>query len=211
MDAEWAASYMGRARSAPLTAARNHILAFLVIFHLIYVGVAPFKAAPILQPGQGTPVQQAFQPVAKTWNAVRKTVSDRGRWYRWLGVRQTWYMFGSVGRSNGRVEIAYQVQGQEQWRYLFIERSSRYAWKRHVFEQYRWREMLKHFHREKERYAWRRFADWIAPKVFAEFPEAQRVRIRVRKAKTPPIAELRKTRQLEYKTTGWKRIVERPE
>lgn len=192
-----------------MIAVRNHLLAFLVIFQLLYVGIVPFKMGRELPPGEGTPVQQAFQPVVKAWNLVRSEVGQRGRPFRYLGVRQAWMMFGSVGRTNGRVEIAYQVEGEERWRYLFIERSSEYAWKRHVFEQYRWREMLKHFHRDKERYAWRSLARWVSKRVFAEFPEAQRVRIRVKKARTPPIGRLRQTRELEYKQAGWKRIVER--
>jgi len=176
---------------------RDHLLAVFVLLHVLYVGISPFPAAdPEVR-------------IGAAWNSVRTAVRSRGDNYRrYLGTRQSWAMFKGSVKSNGQMQIA--VHNGEKWHTVYVERSRSREWRKPSFDHYRWREMFAHFARKKKRRQWHNMGKWVSGLLFEQYPEVQRVRLRIKGGKTPTAEVLSQTHRIDFKKTIWTQTFERP-
>ena len=108
----------------------------------------------------------------------------------YCGVSQRWFMFKGVAPDTARIEIAVVENGV--WRDIYAERSPTMNWNAQSFDHYRWREAMNEFRSRRRARGWSKFVEWTKARVFEEFPDASRVRIRVMRAPLHPVTECRR-------------------
>jgi hypothetical protein len=174
---------------------RDHALALLLAAHVVLVTVVSLGNAPAAD-GDG-PLDAAWDVAADGWNAARTEIRKAHEVYwRCCGVRQGWRMFNNVGAQTSRVEIA--VRQGDDWRTVYVERDGKRDWNRRTFDHYRWREYFNHVRKRKKDRVWRQFLAWLPGRIAADFPEADAVRVRVRRTRYPEPEQLIEDRGLRY-------------
>lgn len=131
--------------------------------------------------------EQAWS-VAQGW-AVTHDALKAPFWpyLRYCGTWQGWRMFVAPHRYPSRLVI--ELHEGEAWRTLYVARSDEYAWHRAQFDHHRMRSAMFRFAWPNYRKAFTQFSERVAKDAAAEFPEADRVRLRFRKTPTPTAAQ----------------------
>jgi hypothetical protein len=127
--------------------------------------------------------------IATGYEAARvKVLSPFEPYYVYCGTWQSWRMFVAPHRYPGRLEI--EVDHGQGWEPLFVERSDAHVWRRRWMDHDRMRAAIF-------RYSWkhysgsrRSFTDWVAARVAADDPSAQKVRVSFMRYRTPSPAEV---------------------
>ncbi len=181
---------------------RDHVRAALVAALAAYCTLQAFAAIPVDKEKSG-PLRDAWVEVraeVKPWNRTLKET---------VGLHQGWLMFKKVARNTSRYEIAIDT-GDGTWRKIFVERSAKHRWNRRTFEHHRWREFANRCRDPKDSPEWRGLNRFVAERVFADFPDAQRVRVRVRRTRVPSAEKLREDGRIRFHQKVKERITERP-
>lgn len=116
------------------------------------------------------------------WSAGQALVSGRQtligpfETYFWLtGTRQSWRMYGGVDRRSARLEIDVHEHGA--WRTVYADLTE-HDWRGGMLRQERVRTVRDHFSDKRNRSKWRGFVTWMARLAAADFPDADRLRMR---------------------------------
>lgn|GEM_PF-2523630 len=174
---------------------RDHALAVFLLLHLGLVGIVSLGNAP--NAAGESAVAAAVNAGVDGYNRFRGRVRDVHEVYSaCCGVRQGWRMFNAVGAKTARVDVAVRIDGK--WKFAYVERSDKHEWNRAAFDHYRWREYFNHLRKKKKDAAWTNFLAWLSVAVVEDFPDADRVRVRVRQTAYPEPAELLEQRRLIY-------------
>lgn len=120
-------------------------------------------------------------------NAVLKPFRP---YYHWCGTWQTWRMFIAPHRFPARLEIDLSEERGE-YRTLYAARSDEHTWLRPQLDHGRMRAAMFRYGWSSYGRSWEQFADWAAVRAAAEFPEAEHLRLRMWKYKTPTPAQVR--------------------
>jgi hypothetical protein len=139
--------------------------------------------------------QQEFED--HLWAVASSYESARGRalapfnsYYGLCGTFQSWRMFAGPHRYPSRLLIDLEEHGI--WRPLYVQRDPEHTWLASQLDHYRMRPFLY-------RLSWYRYADfgdfrqlasWVARHAANDFPDAQRVRVRFFKFRTPSPEEV---------------------
>ena len=94
---------------------------------------------------------------------------------KYLGTSQGWRMFVAPHRFPTAMHVEIQRGGQ--WETVFAERSEQYTWLAEVFGHDRMRSAVFRFGWPQYKKSWSLFADWVAVRAAADFPDATRVRL----------------------------------
>jgi hypothetical protein len=122
--------------------------------------------------------------LATAWDRLHQMLLTPFAPYRdVLGVRQPWVMFVAPQTHPARIEIGIFERGA--WRTIYRERSPHEEWRRSLFDQDRMRSALFRFAWDKYGASYREFTEWAAREAFAEFPDADAVRVRMFRYRTP--------------------------
>jgi hypothetical protein len=134
--------------------------------------------------------EQLLWDFSKTFLAGRKEVLRPFVPYaEYLGTRQDWRMFSAPHRYPSRNEIHVRIGGE--WKPVFVSRSDEHTWNRFLFDHHRIRRLnfLHAWKKYGRRY--KTFTHFVARKAAADFPEADQVRVRFYKYRTPTPEERR--------------------
>lgn len=117
------------------------------------------------------------------WESRRSAVLAPARPYaRYLGVDQSWRMFVAPHRYPTRLSVEVFEHGQ--WRLVYEERSPDATWLGWALDHDRTRSVIFRFGWSHYRRQYQQFARWVAARAAADFPEAERVRLRMFKYRT---------------------------
>lgn len=131
--------------------------------------------------------------VAKTWTAWMVAVRAPLQPYtEYAGVRQRWRMFVAPHRHPAKLVI--DVESDGQWTPIYTSRSPDLDWDHWTMDHTRMRSMLFRYAWKEYRRFYRSYARWVARRVFEDFPEASRVRVRWYGFRTPTPEEVREDR-----------------
>jgi hypothetical protein len=128
--------------------------------------------------------------LAVDYMAVRNEIVSPFRlYYECCGTSQSWRMFVAPHRYPTRLHIDLEEHGQ--WRPLYVERTRKHDWLSSKLDQHRFRSAIFRFGWDEFTADYRRFVDWIARQAARDFPEADRVRVRLYKYRSPSPEEVR--------------------
>lgn len=128
---------------------------------------------------------------AMAFHKGRKAVIAPFDWYyRYCGTWQSWRMFVAPHRYPARLEIAID-RGDGTWDAIYQARSPTLNWNREQLDHERLRAAVFRYGWPAYKRTWTQFAIWNAGKIFEDYPEAQAVRLRFFKYRSPSPAEVR--------------------
>lgn len=110
-------------------------------------------------------------------------------YYIYCGTFQAWRMFVAPHRYPTALHIEIAEHGV--WRPVYVERDPRHGWLGRQLDSHRFRSVVFRFGWPGYEGEFDRFAHWVAHRAAADFPEAQRVRIRLVKSRTRSPQEVR--------------------
>jgi len=190
---------------------RDHLRAVLIPLHIAAV---VFLALPapgkfmIEKEWQKADAQQAFGAMAGVLGVPRATVQDRlwdlglvwqdlrqaiagplHPYPAYLGVTQGWAMFAQVPDRSGRLEVYIEEEGD--WRPLYISQDPAHDWRGSELRQERLRGFLSDFSWRRRKGRFPGFAEALALRAAADFPEATRLRAEMVHVGIPEPAVLR--------------------
>jgi len=110
----------------------------------------------------------------------------------YAGVRQRWRMFVAPHRHPATLHV--EVQENEQWRTVYVARSSEHTWRGLELDHTRARSMLFRYAWREYRGHYRRFAHYVARWAAEDFPNAAKVRVRWYGFRTPSPEEVKEDR-----------------
>lgn len=123
-------------------------------------------------------LEEHLWDLAVAFMSVRKTALKPFKpYYQHAGTYQAWHMFVAPHRNPAKLEIALDY-GSEDWTLIYRARDPEYAWKAEVFDHNRARAALFRYSWKHYRTPYRQLTDWLAGQAAAEFPEAERIRLR---------------------------------
>ncbi len=129
--------------------------------------------------------EQDLWELAAGFMRVRRQVLRPFRpYYRWCGTWQTWRMFIAPHRFPARLHIELSDGGGD-YRSVYVARSPEHTWLAPQLDQARMRAALFRYGWPSYGRSWSQLADWIAARAAADFPEAERIRLRMWKYRTP--------------------------
>lgn len=191
---------------------RDHLRALLITLHIVAVVL---MAAPVPQGGMSrsawqTPMVQdeiaawaarlsmppealevsLWQTAEEVTDAYQATIKPLRPYYRHCGTTQSWRLFVIPQRYPAQLHIDLRYP-DEDFQPLYIARSDEAVWMRSVLDTERMRSLLFRLSWSHYKARYRMFADWIATKAAAEFPEAHAVRLRWLRRQTPSPAQVR--------------------
>ncbi|MEC8423157.1 MAG: hypothetical protein VX000_05230 [Myxococcota bacterium] len=197
---------------------RDHLRALLVTCHILVVMVLAFPqpglfmhkrawakpeaqdAFGALSRGMGrlgvavTPaeIESILWTAGSAWQqARRKTVQHVQFYVNHCGVKQRWSMFASVPAKSGRLEIELEQGGA--WSTIYVAQDPERDWRGSVLRQERLRAYISDFAWHRRGATFPRFVDALALRAGSDFPDATRLRARMRTLHFPPPATLRET------------------
>ncbi|HZT79797.1 MAG TPA: hypothetical protein VFA26_06235 [Gemmataceae bacterium] len=118
-----------------------------------------------------------------------------GPYYEYCGTYQSWRMFVAPHRYPTRLHIDVHEHGE--WRPAYVERDAQHDWLGRQLDSYRFRSAIFRFGWHGYERDYGRFADWVAGHAARDFPDADRVRVRLAKYRTLSPEEVREGREPE--------------
>ena len=151
---------------------RDHAIGLFVLFHLFNMTV------PNIPPGELGRSAPAWQrSIQDVWNPMREgTLRGIEPYWRFLGTKQNWTMFGYLGRRGSRLEI--EILRNDKWEAIYVQGEARH-WNQRALCHYRFRHYLHLIRARRRRDARQRCLRWMAPYIFAAYPDAGQVRMKV--------------------------------
>jgi hypothetical protein len=141
-------------------------------------------------------LEEALWRFATRYTAARdRVLAPFGPYYEWCGTEQSWRMFVAPHRHPTRLHVDVREGGE--WRAVFVERDREHAWLARQLCSYRFRSLTFRFGWPSYAGEYRSFADWLAHQAARDFPDADRVRVRMFRFRTPSPAEVRAGRPVE--------------
>lgn len=197
---------------------RDHLRALFVAFHVIAVLIlalpqpgsfmhermwrrppaqAAFRSASDAARAVGADlspaeVQDIAWAVGSAWQrARRRTVRHLDRYVTLCGVKQGWSMFADVPETSGRLEV--EVERGGAWAPAYISQDPGHDWRGGELRQERLRAFISDFSWRRRKGTFPRFAEALGRRAAADFPDATRLRARMRTVHFPDPATLRET------------------
>lgn len=134
--------------------------------------------------------RQLFEAGEALLETRRTVLRPFDLYYRHLGTRQSWRMFGTVNDKPARVEV-FLDHGDGTWAPLYIAREPEHAWRAHQLDQERFRAFMNDYSWRRDKRSWDHFTAWLARQAARDFPEASRLQALVRYRPIPRPAKLR--------------------
>jgi hypothetical protein len=142
----------------------------------------------------GKELEQNLWDAAHAYLRIRSAViAPFGWYYKYCGTRQGWRMFSAPIREPSRLFIDIEEAGR--WRPVYGEGQRDAAWLRPQLNQEHMRTALYTMVLFDYRDDLKQFADWLVPRARRDFPEAQRLRLRIYKFPTPTPEQVRENRR----------------
>ena len=124
------------------------------------------------------------------YTRVRNPIQDRfAPYYRYCGTSQGWRMFVAPDLQPTRLEVDVFENGE--WRCVYRELDSGRRWQAGILEHWRLRVSLFNTTWSRNWGEFRSFAAWLKPRAAADFPEANRFRVRLFQWQLLPAADVR--------------------
>lgn len=197
---------------------RDHLRALFITLHVVVVLILAFP-----QPGafmhekqwRRPDVQAAFQNVSEALRAVgadlspaevqdiawaggsawqrgrRRTVQHLQFYVKHCGVKQGWSMFANVPEKSGRLEI--EVERGAVWEPVYRSQDPDLDWRGGELRQERLRGYISDFSWRRRKGTFPRFVEALGRRAAVDFPDATRLRARMRTLHFPDPATLRRT------------------
>ncbi len=100
-----------------------------------------------------------------------------------LGTHQSWRMFSNPQTHPARLQI--DVDRGQGYEPVYVSRSEEYAWRKRQFDHNRLRKMIGRLVRKGRRKTYVTFGRWVTEDFAKQYPDTQRVRVRLFRWKTP--------------------------
>lgn len=127
---------------------------------------------------------------AGSYMRIRNRVLAPTRPYTtYLGTSQSWRMFVAPHRHPSRLEVA--VQRGDDWEVVYLQTRPGPDWLEHILEHDRTRSVLFRYAWPAYRGRYKRFSQWLATRAAADFPDAEQVRVRWLRQRSPSPAQVR--------------------
>ena len=128
--------------------------------------------------------------VATKWTEIRKSLNEPlSPYHEYVGVRQRWRMFAAPHRVPARLEIEMQKGGQ--WHKVYVQGSDRYNWRSHQLAHERMRAAIFKYQWPQNRKTLGYLHEWIAARAEEDYPDADAVRMRFVRYRTPSPEDVR--------------------
>ena len=171
-----------------------HLRALLIAFHLAAVLVLAFTPFPHSVP-------ERFESAARTYKRVREKVRKPFNGYtNALYLKQGWSLFTNPQRTPARLEVALHTPN-EGWRTIAVQRSEVFDWKREQLDNHRARKLVGRIARRKSKRIYNRVVTWLAREAARDFPEADRLRVRLFRYRTGAPGEVPRLTEGRYTDT----------
>ena len=118
-------------------------------------------------------------------------------YYRYCGTAQGWRMFVAPDLEPTLIEI--EIFGHGQWQMVYRELDSGHRWQAGILEHWRLRVALFSTIWTKNWVEFRWFSEWVAANAKQDFPEAERVKIRLYQSHLLPADQVRAGAKAEGK------------
>jgi len=132
---------------------------------------------------------------ANGWSTLRRRANAPFETYqRYTGTWQSWSMFVAPHLYPSRLCIDIrddQTDGDGVWRNIYTARSDEQAWRRGQFDHIRMRSAIFRLPWPQYRGQYEQLVNWIADRAAVDFPDADRIRVRFYRFKSPSPRELR--------------------
>jgi hypothetical protein len=131
--------------------------------------------------------EDALFGVTRVWLRVREAVLWPFRpYYDYCGTWQAWALFAAGGRDATRLHVEVREGGE--WRTVYVTRDPKRAWLDGWLSHHRMRSAVEGVGNDEQLPS---FAAWIAEQAAKDFPEADAVRVRYHRARSPTPREAR--------------------
>lgn len=128
--------------------------------------------------------------IATTFMAGRKQVlAPFQPYYSHAGTYQAWHMFVAPHRNPARLHI--ELNDGEGWQTIYISRDPALTWKAELLDHSRARAALFRYSWKHYRGTFRRLGRWLAAEAASDFPDAERMRLRWYRYRTPTPQQVR--------------------
>lgn len=138
-------------------------------------------------------LEETLWHAAEKYKKIRKEIlAPFQPYYKFCGARQGWKMFVGPHRTPSRLHIDIQENGV--WRPIYIEGSRKHNWLRSRLNHEHWRTALftaVYFQKQRPL---KEFVGWAAERAALDFPEAEKLRLRVYRFRTLSPSEVKKGR-----------------
>ena len=139
----------------------------------------------------------------------RKLLKPAKPYFRHLGTDQSWRMFGYLNRRPARLEVA--ISEGEDWRDVFVARSSDATWRRKQLDQERMRTIVNTYSWRTRIKDYKRLSAWLSARALEDFPNATKVRVRMVYMRLPKPAALREAGAVPLGKSFWDQEITRGE
>jgi hypothetical protein len=143
----------------------------------------------------GVPItSEQLQDQAYRFSIRFMTVRDTalkpfGPYYQYCGTWQSWRMFVAPHRYPAKMVVDIRQNGE--WQTVYEERSWTARWHAQQLDHDRFRSLIFRFSWSSYRKVYTEFVDWLAIEAARDFPDANRLRVRFSKRRSPTPAEVR--------------------
>ena len=136
-------------------------------------------------------LEDAAWRFANGWASMRRMANAPFETYqRYTGTWQSWSMFVAPHLYPSRLCIDVR-DGDGLWRNIYTARSDEQDWRRGQFDHIRMRSAIFRYAWPQYRGQYEQLADWISDRAAIDFPDADRIRVRFFRFKSPSPRELR--------------------
>lgn len=154
--------------------------------------------------GQAQIEDRAWE-IASAYTKVRnKTLRPIAPYYKYTGAGQSWRMFVAPHRFPARLHIDVREAGA--WRNVYEQLDPGEHWLEDTLEHDRFRSALFRYSWKSYRRHEKQFSAWLAKRAAVDFPDADRMRTRWYKFKTPSPIQVREDRAPAGTFTGEREV-----
>lgn len=133
-------------------------------------------------------LDQSLWSLSNRYLTVRRVITSPYDAYgTFAGSRQSWRMFTAPQRFPVRLEVSIRERGA--YHTVYLSRSNEHVWRRDLFDHYRLRRAVFMMGWDRERRHFTTFADWVASRAAADYPDATDVLVRTVRYRTPEPSE----------------------
>ncbi len=133
-------------------------------------------------------LEDRLYALASGWVRGRRAILTPFRpYWTYCGTRQSWQMFTAAEYTTSRLHVDVRERGA--WRPVHINRDPEYPWLDGWLSHHRLRPVVHSCGRTPE--GVESFAGWVAEQAARDFPEAEAVRVRYFRTRTPSPDEMR--------------------
>ncbi|MCB9777060.1 MAG: hypothetical protein H6742_00685 [Alphaproteobacteria bacterium] len=135
-------------------------------------------------------LEERLWTLAVAWQGGRQQLLRPFQpYYQYAGAWQSWRMFVAPHRYPGRLHIDLRRGGT--WETIYVARDPDRGWLGRQLDHDRMRSVIFRYAWPQYGRAWRHWCAWVAAQAATDFPDADAIRLRYWKARTPSPDEAR--------------------